>query len=118
MPCAPRGWSGLGCTWWMLWAGGFDAGWAYVDSVGFALLSAPPGALVVEVPAVYRCCPLHTWAHTPGHPQGWDVSTDLSVWQPGQGCSSSPAVAWYGSPGTVPDLVYPANGRVETLEVK
>jgi hypothetical protein len=52
---------------------------------GLALLSTPLGAHVVEVPAVYRWRPLHTWAHT-WTPQGWDVSTDLSVWQPEQGC--------------------------------
>lgn len=76
------------------WAGGFDAGGLMWTRWALPCCPPPPGALVVEVPAVYRCCPLHTWAHTPGHPQGWDVSTDLSVWQPGQGCSSRPAVAW------------------------
>lgn len=119
MPCAPRGWSGLGCTWWMLWAGGFDAGGLMWTRWAFALLSAPPWSPGRgSTGCVQMLPPAHLGTHTPGHPQGWDVSTDLSVWQPGQGCSSSPAVAWYGSPGTVPDLVYPANGRVETLEVK
>lgn len=100
------------------WAGGFDAGgfwWAR-----WARLAVhPPGALVVEVPAVYRWCPLHTWAHT---------------WTPPRlGCFNGPVglAAWArvlaGWVLAVPDVVvcivhtqdwYPANGRVETLEVK
>lgn len=83
VPCAPGGGVGWaahgGCLggwvrcWWAGWARG-----------GLALLSAPLEPRSWK----YRLCtdgaPC-TPGHTPGHPQGWDVSTDLSVWQPGQG---------------------------------
>ena len=60
--CA-EGWSGLGCTWWMLGRVGSMLGrWARWASL---CCCPPPGALVVEVPAVYRWCPLHTWAIPP-----------------------------------------------------
>lgn len=88
-----------------------------VGSVGLPCCP-PPGALVVEVPAVYRWCPLHTWAHT---------------WAPPRlGCFNGPVglAAWarvlvgtivlyrtWLSASSSQDW-YPANGRVETLEVK
>lgn len=59
-----EGWSGLGCTWWMLGrVGSMLVGW--VGSVGFALLSAPLEPWSWK----YRLCtdgapctPGHTWA--------------------------------------------------------
>ena len=117
-PCALRGGAGWaahgGCLgwwircWWVWWAR-----WA-------CLAVHPPWS---PCPWKYRLCtdgaPC-TPGHTPGHPQGWDVSTDLSVWQPGQGCLLVRYLL--AVPGVVVCVVhtswYPANGRVETLEVK
>lgn len=101
------------------WAGGFDAGGLGMWARWACLAVRPP---LEPRSWKYRPC-TDAAPCTPGHTHLGTLKVGMfqrtcRSGSLGKGAAAARPSPGYGSPGTVPELAYPANGRVETLEVK